>query len=428
MEVLRVEKHKIKKSNKYYDLIDNFLFMSKNLYNQANYIFKEALFNNTYINYNDLDKQLKCLPDEYNNYRKLGGAQTSQQILKLLEKNWKSFFKSAQDYKNNPNKYKGKPKIPKYLKKDGRYLIILTNQQVKLDTKNNLIRFPKTYNNFTIKTKSYSLRKSQFIGLQQVRLIPKRDYILVEVIFKIKAIPIKEDNKKYLSIDLGLKNLAAITSNINLDLPKHCKFLKNKISTKINSLLISGKALISKIKYYENKLSYFKSKAKIINKLYSTKRIQRLYEKKINAINNFLYKVGKFITYLVYENDINTVIIGYNKEWKQESHISENQSFQYLPFKRLIEIIKYNCEEAGIIVLLKEESYTSGTSFLDNEEPNKINYNKNRRIKRGLFETNKGIKINSDINASLQILKKHIGNYYYTLLNILNPIKIKLKY
>jgi putative transposase len=99
-----------------------------------------------------------------------------------------------------------------------------------------------------------------------------------------------------------------------------------------------------------------------------------------------------------------------------------------LPFKRLIEIIKYNCEEAGIIVLLKEESYTSGTSFLDNEEPNKINYNKNRRIKRGLFETNKGIKINSDINASLQILKKHIGNYYYTLLNILNPIKIKLKY
>ena len=59
-----------------------------------------------------------------------------------------------------------------------------------------------------------------------------------------------------------------------------------------------------------------------------------------------------------------------------------------------------------------EESYTSGTSFLDNELPIKENYNKNRRVYRGLFVSNTGIKINADVNGAYQIMKKAFPNVF----------------
>ena len=106
--------------------------------------------------------------------------------------------------------------------------------------------------------------------------------------------------------------------------------------------------------------------------------------------------------------DANTIVIGNNKDWKRNSNMSKqvNQSFVGIPHKKLIEQIIYKAEDYGINVVLTEESYTSGTSFLDNELPTKSNYNKDRRIKRGLFKSNSGKLINADVNASHQILKK----------------------
>ena len=69
-------------------------------------------------------------------------------------------------------------------------------------------------------------------------------------------------------------------------------------------------------------------------------------------------------------------------------------------------MIRYKAEEYGVAVIETEESYTSGTSFIDNEEPVKSNYNKTRRVKRGLFISNKGIQINADVNGAYQIMKK----------------------
>ena len=69
-------------------------------------------------------------------------------------------------------------------------------------------------------------------------------------------------------------------------------------------------------------------------------------------------------------------------------------------------MIQYKAEEAGIAVILTEESYTSGTSFIDQEEPVKENYNKSRRKHRGLFVSDNGTEINADLNGAYQILKK----------------------
>ena len=107
-------------------------------------------------------------------------------------------------------------------------------------------------------------------------------------------------------------------------------------------------------------------------------------------------------------DDIHKIVIGKNKEWKQNISLSKrvNQNFVQIPFARLIEMIQYKAEECGIAVIMTEESYTSGTSFVDNEEPVKENYNKSRRVHRGLFISNCGIKINADLNGAYQILKK----------------------
>ena len=143
------------------------------------------------------------------------------------------------------------------------------------------------------------------------------------------------------------------------------------------------------------------------NRDYS-KRMDSLTEKRNARIDDYLHKASRKIINFCIENDIHTVIIGKNSEWKQNSKLSKkvNQHFVQIPFAKLIGMIQYKAEEYGIAVILTEESYTSGTSFIDNELPVKENYNKSRRVHRGLFKSNNGTLINADLNAAYQIIKK----------------------
>lgn len=52
------------------------------------------------------------------------------------------FFKAIKDWSKNKDKYLGKPKLPKYKKKNGRFIAIFTNQQCKI--KDGYVVFPKT--------------------------------------------------------------------------------------------------------------------------------------------------------------------------------------------------------------------------------------------------------------------------------------------
>lgn len=126
--VTRVEQHQINSYHYLYHYCNDLCFKSKNLYNYANYIVRQEFINNNeWIRYNSLDKMLK----HEQVYKELP-AQTSQQILRLLDKNWKSFFKAIKDWSKNKEKYLGKPKLPKYKKKNGRNVVIFTNQQCKI--------------------------------------------------------------------------------------------------------------------------------------------------------------------------------------------------------------------------------------------------------------------------------------------------------
>ena len=393
MIIQRVEKHKIKQSNTYYLLIDSFCFNAKNLYNHANYLIRqEFVSNGNWLRYVDLDKTLKA-DIEYPDYKNMPTAQSAQQLLRLLDKNWKSFFKSIKDWAKNKDKYLGRPKLPKYKDKNSRYVLILTIQNVKL--KDGILQFPKVFNGFTIKP--LFINKENYVSFQQVRFIPKANHIELEVIYNVEIPKIISNNNRYYSIDIGLDNLATVTNNFGEQ-----------------PFIINGKGLKSENKYYNKLSAYYKSVAMRMNKKHSTKRVQTITEKRNRIVDNYLHQASRYIVDKARKDDVSVIVIGNNKGWKQKSEMNKrvNQSFIQIPYIRLIEMIQYKAEEYGISVVLTEESYTSGTSFLDNEEPIKSNYRKERRVHRGLFQSNAGKPVNADVNGSLQILKKVFPNAY----------------
>ncbi|GAB6889822.1 MULTISPECIES: RNA-guided endonuclease InsQ/TnpB family protein [Geobacillus] len=374
--VTRVEQHQINSYHYLYHYCNDLCFKSKNLYNYANYIVRQEFINNNeWIRYNSLDKMLK----HKQVYKELP-AQTSQQILRLLDKNWKSFFKAIKDWSKNKEKYLGKPKLPKYKKKNGRNVVIFTNQQCKI--KDGYIKFPKT--DLKLKTKVIE-------GLQQVRIVPKGSIYVIEVVYK-KEIPnmIRESNR-VVGIDLGLNNFVTMVNNIG-ETP----------------IVINGKGVKSINQYYNKQKAYFQSILKKQNGLNWSKRLEKLTLKRNNKIKDFMHKASRYVVDWCVKHNIDTIVIGKNDNWKQEVDLGKrlNQAFVQIPYDMFIEQLQYKCEEVGIKVVLTEESYTSGTSFLDGEAPIKENYDKNRRIKRGLFKSNKGILINADVNGAYNIMRK----------------------
>ena len=113
-------------------------------------------------------------------------------------------------------------------------------------------------------------------------------------------------------------------------------------------------------------------------------------------------------------NNVSVIVIGHNKEWKQDINIGKvnNQNFVQIPYNQFINMITYKSELEGIKVIQREESYTSKCSFLDNELICKHETYQGNRIKRGLFRTSTGRLINADLNGALNILKKEIPNAF----------------
>ena len=100
----RVQQIRITQSNEYWKQIDELSFQVKNLYNAANYIIRQEFITTSkekeeglrdkgdYINYYKLDPMMH----EYDEYKRVG-ASIAQQTLRLLDKNWKSFFAAIKD-------------------------------------------------------------------------------------------------------------------------------------------------------------------------------------------------------------------------------------------------------------------------------------------------------------------------------------------
>lgn len=385
-----MERHRIKPSSPYFSMLHKFCHLSKNLYNHANYLIRqEFIQNRKWIRYQELDAQLKADKD-YPDYKAMPTAQAAQQTLRLLDKNWISFFTAIKDWKEHPEKYTGKPALPKYKRKDGCFILVLTNQNCKLQ--GNIIKFPKSFNGFTVKPVFIGNAYAQF---KQIRLIPQSNDIVLEIIYEIPDVAVKADNGNYAAIDVGVDNLVAIAMN-----------------TGARPILIKGTPSKSINQYYNKKLAKQKSICELMNGQHSSKRITQLTAKRNRKINDYIHKASRKVIDLCVQNNISVLVIGKNKNWKQKSNLGKktNQTFVQIPFAKFIQMLQYKAETVGLKVILTEESYTSGTSFLDDETPTKNYYYKKRRIHRGLFVANDGRKINADVNGAFQIMKKVFPN------------------
>ena len=408
--IQQVEKHVIKKSHPHYSMFCEYTHLAKNLYNHANFLVRNE-FTNTgkWLRYKDLDKLLKQDVD-YPDYANMMAAQSAQQTLRLLDNNWKSFFKSIKDWSKNKNKYTGRPKLPKYKPKGGKMIFILTNQQVRL--RDNLLHFPKSFQGFTMKPRC--VRLDNFKKINQIRIVPTNQVFCVEIVYSISVNDtLLPDSSRYMSIDLGLDNLATIVTN-----------------TGLNPIIVNGKGLKSNNQYYNKKNAHYQKVSKQMNNEFFTNRLYRLTQKRNFKIEDSLHKISKFIVTKAISNGIHTIVIGNNKDWKRDISLGRkvNQSFVTIPHQKLIEKIVYKARNVGINVILTEESYTSGTSFLDREFPQKEFYNKKRRQHRGLFVSNQGVRINADVNAAYQIMKKVFPNVFADGIEgvVFHPVRVDI--
>jgi len=397
-----------------YKEIDEISFLSKNLYNKANYVIRQEFIstskqkeegkvsNANWIRYNQLQKKLQNEKDY--DYSKLP-AKVSQQVLKLLDKNWVSFFESIRDWKKNPSKYLGKPSLTKYKHKTkGRGILIYTIQAIsKKELRSNIIRLSGT--EIRIRTKQDSK------AIQQVRIVPRIGHYIIEVVYEKKEVIYENiDKNKIAGIDLGLNNLLAVTSNQN----------------KLKPLLINGRPLKSMNQYYNKKKA--KLQSYVGDK--SSNRLEKLTNKRNRKVKDYLHKASRFVVNHFILNGIGLVVIGKNTQWKTEINIGKrnNQSFVNIPHAKLIDMITYKSKLVGIDVIVTEESYTSKCSFIDLEPIKKHENYLGKRVKRGLFISNNKTKINADCNASGNIIRKEIPNAFADGIEgvVVRPIKINL--
>ena len=368
---------------------------ANNLYNQCVYLAKHS--DNLSEDLRNTDKILKSFPDEHDNYRSIGYAVCAQQVIRLFQQNLRSYFASVKDYQNHPEKYTGMPRFPKFRKSGDRFQVIFANQSVKLDNQIATIAPRAFENKLSIRLRTNSLKK-----LCQVTFTPRNDYFLVYVIYEVEDPVISQTADKVAAIDIGLSNLATVTFSEQYE-PILYRSDLVKINRDFNRITADYVSILMKT---QNQ--------------YTSKRRNRLSEKYAGLIEDRLHKISRAIVNDLSHRGVSTVIVGKNTGQKIGNKL---KNFVQVPLFRLIEMIKYKAELAGIKFIQVNESYTSGTSFLDNELPTKTSYNKDRRKFRGLFISNSSKRINADVNASFQIMKKIYERFAYdSSVKYANPI------
>ena len=410
MKVKRIVKFNIKKSHIDYKYIKTQLIESKEIYNFANYILRQLYFKNSnkhkyslnfieeyptlkelFLEYIDENKQFTSLfykiICEFSKLRQYSiNLKIVQNIVDKLKNDWTSYWKLLKMKKNKT--YDKKINIPRYKKK---YNLVEYNNQVisKKKLKLGYIGTDKMEQGIKIANRHKDLDCKCF------RIYNKNDKILCELIYEKEIIEM-EKNDRVASIDIGLENLFTIAFNYN----------KKGISIKGSRL--------KAINQYFNKIKA-SLQSLLPNKQYVSKRINLLLYKRTEQLRNYIgYYANKLIEILK-EEKISKLVVGYNKGWKQEINIGSknNQNFVSIPFRKILNILKYKLKDNGIEYKEQEESYTSKASYLDNDdipiykENDDTNYIfSGRRIKRSIYKSKQGKIINADLNGALNILKK----------------------
>ena len=384
----RVEQHCIGRGDSRYEAIDRVAFASKNLYNAALYEMRQAYIHQ---GYRIFFKELYHLMKSHEAYKALP-AKVAQQVLMLLDKNWESYVEAVKAWNEDPSKFLGHPKLPKYKdKQKGRNILVFTVQAV---SKRGLTKGIVQPSGVPIEI------CTKHTNVNQVRIVPRGGYYVVEVVYTQEEKQADVDKKLVASLDLGINNLVALTSNTVGFVPR----------------LVNGRPIKSVNQFYNKRKAELQ--AAIDPETRFTRRMERMTSKRTRRIDSYLHTASRRIIDLLVSERIGTLIIGKNPLWKQEANMGKrnNQTFVQIPHARFISMLTDKAELVGIQVIVGEESFTSKASFLDRDPIPTYGKGKEeptfsgRRVKRGMYKSKSGRRINADVNGSYNILRKVAPN------------------
>ena len=404
-EIILSERHIISPSHPYFLECDHLTFLGKNLYNATLFYQRASFFKKDFQNYYAVNRVFTH--ENQMDYRALP-TKVSKQVQMLVDKSFKSYFALVK--KKVKGEYDSSVRIPRYLHKTkGRCTLPYPKDALSLKEEG-MVKFSKT--GIKIKTKVEKER------IQGARIVPKGNHFVIEILYKKSKKQLVSDTiQKVAFIDPGLNNLMTVTSNA------------------FSPILYSGKELKSLNQLANKKLAQAKS---VLSErgLYSSPLLISIYNKRNRRIKDCLHKLSTHLVNQFVSHKIDTVIFGHNIGQKQDIKLGSvtNQNFVHIPFYQLISLLQYKCELQGIRFVTTEESYTSKCSFLDLEEVTKQKEYLGKRVKRGLFQTKEGVRINADVNGSLNIGRKYLtklGLYTDTLhkelvFHMANPKRICL--
>lgn len=378
-----VEQHVITPTDSRFAVIDAAAFAAKNLYNAANYRVRQSFIHDgVYLNYHEIYRLMKGTEQYQALPRKV-----SQHVLRLLAQSWQSFFAAIAAYRENPSTFTGRPGLPKYLDKTkGRYVLVYTAQALSRPALAQQVIKPS---GLAIAVKTKQTR------IAQVRIVPRSGFYVVEVIYEYDVVPAAVDPALVAGIDVGLNNLAAITSNKPGFVP----------------VLVNGRPLKHINQFYNKRTAQLQSK---LGRKGTTRLMERITNRRNRQITHYLHTHSRRIIDLLVREGIGVLIIGKNDGWKQQITIGRrnNQNFVQVPHARFIQMLQYKAELVGIEVRTINESHTSKCSFLDHEPIKHHDRYLGKRTHRGMFRTADGRRINADVNGAYNIIRKAIPNAF----------------
>lgn len=370
-----VERH-IVKDNRFEEVCHK----SGLLYNYVLYNVRQGIFSKNYLK--EYEFSTKLNRENQFDFRNLPCA-VSQQVIAQVFSTIKGWMRSVKEFEKNPSKFHLKPKLPKYKSGKKQNMIVFTTSACRI--RNNHIYFVKNI----IKPIKTNVNKEE---LKQVRIVPQATCYVVEVIYERREQNLNLQKDNFLSVDLGLNNLCTCTNNVS----QRFFIVNGKVVKSFNQWFNKTKA---------RQMSFVGDKG-------TSKRLKRLICYRNLWINDKMHKISKFIIDFCKKNDIGTIVIGLNKNWKQNVNLGNknNQKFVEIPFSSLINKISYKAKLVGIDVKITEESYTSKVDHLSFESLEKHDIYLGKRKKRGLFQSSVNQLINADINGSIGIARKVFGD------------------
>ena len=404
-------------SKKEYLLLRLMCFFSKNLYNVALYNIRQHYFTQKkHLTYESNYHECK----ENENY-KLLQAGVSQQIMKIVDRAFKTFFALIEKAKKGEYRFCD-IKLPHYRPKDSLFNLVLSTNAISI--KDGYLNVPMSMTFMQLYGKEkIKIRVPDRVlehKIKEIRIIPicKGSKFKIQYVYEIEVENLNLNQDEKLAIDLGLENLATCISTVG------------------TSFIMDGRRIKS-----INRL-WNKRRAELQNRLpqgqHTSRLIQRLTLKRNNRTNDCIKKTARYIVNHCIEHNIGTIVCGYNLDFKRSINLGKknNQNFTQISFGSLREQLANLCERYGMKYIEQEEAYTSKASFLDLDEipvfnadnPKKYEFS-GKRITRGLYQSSDGRIVNADLNGTANILRKSSQNFDFEELGrglLASPLRIKL--